>query len=238
MIPAARLNVVTRPFSTTLNALALAQRGDPGPSSRKSAELLVRSSIRSGQESTTLNGRDALDDLLDASAPPPPQQFPFSDVRSLPSRYRTPHLDERSAPSGPRSPLGRSPQNRTAGSRNRPGIGRNAPRQRFDPTSQNFYIPRPPLPSAADKLLPNPYDTSRQLREWIRAHPLPINATSLQEAIGIVTNAEKGAVNAVVWNALLGLAGRQGGLEKMWKLYNDVSWAQGDSQRHRPIVLG
>ncbi len=45
----------------------------------------------------------------------------------------------------------------------------------------------------------------------------------MDEAVGIVLGAEKGAVNAVVWNMLLGLIGREGSLERMWKLYNDVS---------------
>jgi pentatricopeptide repeat protein len=185
-----RLGLPHRPFSSSSIASAFAQReyrGDPGPSSRKTEELRLRTSIRSGRK--TLNDRNVLDGLLDASAPEAHRQRPFGQERPriFPGR-----------PSG--------------------GL-----RPRFDSTSKGFYKPRP-LPQAQfEKLQPNPYDTSRQLREWIKAHPIPINFSKLQDAVGIVLGAEKGAVNAVVWNTLLGLVGRQGSLERMWKLYNDVS---------------
>ncbi len=200
-----RIGFSQRSLSTTCPSLALAQReypGDPGPSTRKTEELRVRSSIRSGRQGTTLNDRDILDGFLDASSPEPFRQRPYGAERPklLPGRAH------RDAPS--RQTFGQS--------RTRPQV-----RPRFDPTSKNFYNPRPLPPSTV--LEPNPYDTSRQLREWIRAHPSPINHSSMDEAVGIVLGAEKGAVNAVVWNMLLGLIGREGSLERMWKLYNDVS---------------
>ena len=197
---------ISRQFSTLTPSLALAQReyrGDPGPSSRKSQESRVRSSLRSGRDSgrqsTTLNDRGVLDALLDRSTRDAPRQRPFREERLIPSQ-------------------GRAPRSVTPAQRGRI-------RPRFDPTSQGFYTPRSLPQKGADKLQPNPYDTARQLRAWINAHPPPINHSSLKEAIGIVMGAEKGAVNAVVWNALLGLVGRQGGMERMWKLYNDVSAA-------------
>jgi pentatricopeptide repeat protein len=41
-------------------------------------------------------------------------------------------------------------------------------------------------------------------------------------AMRIVEIAPRASVNAVVWNQLLAMLGREGRMEKMWKVYNDV----------------
>ena len=212
MNPLLRYPSYTSSFDALHSYIQRETRGDPGPSSRRAQESRLRLSIRSGR-SNNLSNRSELDSLHDAPdfSPQPDPRRPFGAEQ--PRRTQ---------------PLGKVgsrnlPANTSSGAANQRTSGRAYPRQRFDPTSKNFYTPRPFPVGKAERLEPDPYDTSRQLREWIRAHPSPINHSSLQEAVHIVTSADKKAINAVVWNALLALIGREGSLERMWKLFNDVS---------------
>lgn len=68
-----------------------------------------------------------------------------------------------------------------------------------------------------------PYDTSRQLRNWIDSHRSPVSEADLYEAGGIVMNAMSKAVNTPVWNQLLALYGRESSIEKLLRLFNDAS---------------
>jgi hypothetical protein len=41
-----------------------------------------------------------------------------------------------------------------------------------------------------------------------------------------VTNKNKEKVNVVVWNQVLGIMGREGKLDRMWRSFNEVSLQQ------------
>lgn len=41
-----------------------------------------------------------------------------------------------------------------------------------------------------------------------------------------VTNKNKEKVNVVVWNQVLGIMGREGKLDRMWRSFNEVSTEQ------------
>lgn len=68
----------------------------------------------------------------------------------------------------------------------------------------------------------DPFTTSTELRDLVKASGTPMSNAQIETAINIVTSARKSAVNIIVWNHLLGILGREGRLEKMWKMFNDV----------------
>jgi pentatricopeptide repeat protein len=50
-----------------------------------------------------------------------------------------------------------------------------------------------------------------------------MTAADIDRAIKLVTDSPKTALSTPVWNMLLGMIGREGRLELMWKTFNDVS---------------
>ena len=211
MLVLQQISIPYRHFSTCRPCLALVEReyrGDPGPSTRRHELLRVGTMIRRGgsqghgvlEKTRMING-----DLREARR-----------SRQI-SRGRPESQPGRGSRSGERSRFGSTSQGRSLDA-----TLRSRPRARFDSISKGFYTPQPRTVSDAALLQSDPYDTSRQLRDWIKAHPSPINHNALKQAIEMVAGAEKGAVNSVVWNTLLALVGREGSLETMWKLYNVV----------------
>jgi len=70
-------------------------------------------------------------------------------------------------------------------------------------------------------------DTSRELKAWIAKNKAPIGksmkSVQIEEAIGLLLATPREGVNAAVYNQLLALIGREGRMERMWRLFNDVS---------------
>jgi pentatricopeptide repeat protein len=52
-----------------------------------------------------------------------------------------------------------------------------------------------------------------------------MTSADIDRAIQLVTEAPRSTVSTPVWNMLLGMIGREGRLELMWKTFNDVSSA-------------
>lgn len=76
---------------------------------------------------------------------------------------------------------------------------------------------------SAGKTAPDAYGTSLRLRKAIQPRSGPMTSADIDRAISLVTDAPRSTVSTPVWNMLLGMIGREGRLELMWRTYNDVS---------------
>jgi hypothetical protein len=75
------------------------------------------------------------------------------------------------------------------------------------------------------KTAPDAYGTSLRLRKAIQPRSGAMTSADIDRAIQLVTEAPRSTVSTPVWNMLLGMIGREGRLELMWKTFNDVSSA-------------
>ena len=64
---------------------------------------------------------------------------------------------------------------------------------------------------------------SQQLKEFIRRHPHPMHPKDISQAVQLIRQAPMHQHNAVVWNQMIHLLGRESKMEYMWKTFNDVS---------------
>lgn len=60
----------------------------------------------------------------------------------------------------------------------------------------------------------------------MRTKSRPLRSQDLDELMQFVTNKNKEKVNVVVWNQVLGIMGREGKLDRMWRSFNEVSTEQ------------
>jgi pentatricopeptide repeat protein len=70
-------------------------------------------------------------------------------------------------------------------------------------------------------------DVAREMKAWIaRNKPSagkPMSAIQIEEGVRLLVETPRESVNTVVYNQMLSLIGREGKLERMWRLFNDVS---------------
>lgn len=80
-----------------------------------------------------------------------------------------------------------------------------------------FNNGRSPIPAPTD-----PFGTSLRLKRIIQPRSGPMTSADVEKAIKMVMETPRDAVSVPVWNMLLGMIGREGRLELMWKTFNDV----------------
>lgn len=85
------------------------------------------------------------------------------------------------------------------------------------PSGERFNRGRAQLPAPTD-----PYGTSLRLKKIIQPRSGEMTSADVEKAIKLVMEAPRSAVSVPVWNMLLGMIGREGRLELMWKTFNDV----------------
>lgn len=167
------------------------------------------------------------------------QGTPGAFGRQMPRQtYGAASIDpsSRSAPSrpgsygGPQSLRPRSPSAdrggpRAAPLRSRPGESANRPsypQRSSDPNNdRNYRNPHQLAVGATDA-----FETSSRLKTWMRTKSRPLRSQDLDELMQFVTNKNKEKVNVVVWNQVLGIMGREGKLDRMWRSFNEVSTEQ------------
>lgn len=69
----------------------------------------------------------------------------------------------------------------------------------------------------------DPYGTSLRLKKIIHPKSGTLTTADIDKAIKLVIDTPRSAVSIPVWNMLLGMIGREGRQELMWKTFNDVS---------------
>ena len=84
--------------------------------------------------------------------------------------------------------------------------------------SGRYNNTRPTAPVSTD-----PYGTSLRLKKIIQPRSGTMTTVDVEKAIKLVMETPRNAVSVPVWNMLLGMIGREGRLELMWKTFNDVS---------------
>lgn len=93
----------------------------------------------------------------------------------------------------------------------------------FGRSSQSQNRPNKSRFEPAGIVAPDAYGTSVRLRKAIQPRSGAMTAADIDRAIKLVTDSPKSALSTPVWNMLLGMIGREGRLELMWKTFNDVS---------------
>lgn len=239
-----------RTLTTTTSFVRVGCRhynGDPGPRTsahRKSQRQRLRESTNGNPRKAQAISADNLGVILGAEYTPPAPRYPqrSAESGSRPRAFGKRH-DNRfdGTPDGFRMPFNRDRSGvesygKTEGFRDRsdrrspfPARGRESGDSRYT-QPYNRTNPRPPpvrFTLSGDKTEvrneEDPYTTGRLLKEHIQSSSSPMTDKQIEAAVTILEDAPKVSVNVVVWNMLLGMMGREGKLERMWKSFNDVS---------------
>lgn len=223
------ITVTARPLQAQLSFTSVSRvyreyHGDPGPSTNQNQALRQQRGIRTS--ATTKSDTQQYGQDRPSRSPPLGRSNGRNDV----------HPDIRSTAQSkviPNHRLNTSDYSPAIPQRylNAAKSNRKLPRRVFAGPSDRLIDPgaridtngrvRQPGPNLGQA--PDSYDTARALKIFMASNPSPMNDFQLNEAYKIVAFAPVAAQNAVVWNQLLALTGREGKMDRLWKTFNDVS---------------